>query len=205
MQLRKCANYPYLFPDADMQDDPEQLVESSGKMQMLDRLLKKLHANNHRVVLFSQFTSMLDLVEEYCKLRGWKYCRLDGSVNRVQRTGEPCSVLRVLTCYCCIVCLCVLTCCCVYVLCAAVDISCFNAPGSKLFIYLMSTRAGGLGVNLQSADTCILYDSDWNPQPDLQAMARVHRIGQKKKVCVCGGASHCDVRCMCIDLWPQAL
>eukprot|EP00656_Telonema_subtile_P022279 TRINITY_DN2338_c1_g1_i1.p2 TRINITY_DN2338_c1_g1~~TRINITY_DN2338_c1_g1_i1.p2 ORF type:complete len:186 (+),score=53.15 TRINITY_DN2338_c1_g1_i1:159-716(+) len=115
MQLRKCANHPYLFPDADMQDDPGQLVESSGKMQMLDRLLKKLHANNHRVVLFSQFTSMLDLVEEYCKLRGWKYCRLDGSVNRVQRT---------------------------------VDISCFNAPGSKLFIYLMSTRAGGLGVNL---------------------------------------------------------
>jgi SWI/SNF-related matrix-associated actin-dependent regulator of chromatin subfamily A member 5 len=46
----------------------------------------------------------------------------------------------------------------------------------------MSTRAGGLGVNLQTADTCILFDSDWNPQPDLQAMARVHRIGQTKKV-----------------------
>lgn len=118
-------------------------------MQMLDRLLTKLHANGHRVVLFSQFTTMLNLIEEYCELRGWRYCRLDGSVNRVQRT---------------------------------VDISCFNAPGSKLFIFLMSTRAGGLGVNLQSADTCILYDSDWNPQPDLQAMARVHRIGQKKKV-----------------------
>ena len=51
-----------------------------------------------------------------------------------------------------------------------------------MFAYLMSTRAGGLGVNLQTADTCILYDSDWNPQPDLQAMARVHRIGQTKKV-----------------------
>ena len=54
--------------------------------------------------------------------------------------------------------------------------------GSKTFIYLMSTRAGGLGINAQTADTCILYDSDWNPQVDLQAMARVHRIGQKKKV-----------------------
>jgi hypothetical protein len=63
-----------------------------------------------------------------------------------------------------------------------VDINAFNAPGSKIFIYLMSTRAGGLGVNLQTADTCILYDSDWNPQVDMQAMARVHRIGQKKKV-----------------------
>jgi len=150
MQLRKCANHPYLFPDADQgSQDPEAIVTSSGKMVLLDRLLQKLKDKNHRVVLFSQFTSMLDLIEEYCNLRGWRYCRLDGSVNRVQRT---------------------------------VDISCFNADGSKLFIFLMSTRAGGLGVNLQSADTCILYDSDWNPQPDLQAMARVHRIGQKKKV-----------------------
>ena len=63
-----------------------------------------------------------------------------------------------------------------------VDINSFNAPGSKLFVFLMSTRAGGLGVNLQTADTAILYDSDWNPQPDLQAMARVHRIGQTKEV-----------------------
>eukprot|EP01047_Picozoa_sp_COSAG01_P019637 COSAG01_NODE_1097_length_11708_cov_5.617743_6_plen_121_part_00 len=58
----------------------------------------------------------------------------------------------------------------------------FNATGSKKFIFLLSTRAGGLGVNLQTADTAILFDSDWNPQVDLQAMARVHRIGQTKKV-----------------------
>jgi SWI/SNF-related matrix-associated actin-dependent regulator of chromatin subfamily A member 5 len=60
----------------------------------------------------------------------------------------------------------------------------FNAPGSKKFIFLISTKAGGLGINLQTADTVILYDSDWNPQVDLQAQDRAHRIGQKKQVFV---------------------
>jgi hypothetical protein len=92
---------------------------------------------------------MLDILDDYCVMRGYQYCRLDGGTNRVQRM---------------------------------VDIMQFNKPGSQLFIFLMSTRAGGLGVNLQTADTVILYDSDWNPQVDLQAMARVHRIGQTKKV-----------------------
>ena len=58
----------------------------------------------------------------------------------------------------------------------------FNVEHSPFFLFLMSTKSGGMGLNLQSADTCILFDSDWNPQNDLQAMARVHRIGQKKKV-----------------------
>ena len=58
----------------------------------------------------------------------------------------------------------------------------FNAPASRTFLFLMTTRAGGLGINLQTADTCVLFDSDWNPQADLQAMARVHRLGQQKKV-----------------------
>ena len=64
----------------------------------------------------------------------------------------------------------------------SVDIAAFNRPNSPMFAFLLSTRAGGLGVNLQTADTCILFDSDWNPQVDTQAMARVHRIGQKKPV-----------------------
>ncbi|KAI0126013.1 SNF2 super family protein [Xylariales sp. AK1849] len=60
----------------------------------------------------------------------------------------------------------------------------FNAEGSQDFCFLLSTRAGGLGINLMTADTVIIFDSDWNPQADLQAMARAHRIGQKKPVTV---------------------
>ena len=58
----------------------------------------------------------------------------------------------------------------------------FNAEGSQDFFFLLSTRAGGLGVNLATADTVVIFDSDWNPQNDLQAQARAHRIGQKKQV-----------------------
>ncbi|KAF1984660.1 hypothetical protein K402DRAFT_405743 [Aulographum hederae CBS 113979] len=60
----------------------------------------------------------------------------------------------------------------------------FNAPGSQDFCFLLSTRAGGLGINLMTADTVIIFDSDWNPQADLQAMARAHRIGQKNPVTI---------------------
>jgi SWI/SNF-related matrix-associated actin-dependent regulator of chromatin subfamily A member 5 len=60
----------------------------------------------------------------------------------------------------------------------------YNAPGSDAFVFLLSTRAGGLGINLTTADTVILYDSDFNPQMDLQAMDRAHRIGQTKQVIV---------------------
>lgn len=64
------------------------------------------------------------------------------------------------------------------------SIEAFNAPGSPDFAFLLSTRAGGLGINLETADTVIIFDSDWNPQNDLQAMARAHRIGQKNHVMV---------------------
>ncbi|KAK3274376.1 hypothetical protein CYMTET_17438 [Cymbomonas tetramitiformis] len=156
MQLRKCCNHPYLFPDAEPNYDgstDERLVEASGKLGVLDRLLRKLDAGGHRVVLFSQFTTMLDILEDLLVLRGYegRYSRLDGSVARAQRT---------------------------------VDIAEFNRKNNenKMFCFLLSTRAGGLGVNLQTADTVILFDSDWNPQVDMQAIARVHRIGQKKAV-----------------------
>jgi len=152
MQLRKCCNHPFLFPGVEPSADEaysEQLIDGSGKFQLLERLLAKLFSGGHRVVLFSQFTSTLDLLEDFLTHKEYKYCRLDGSTNRVQRT---------------------------------VDINSFNMPGSSRFVFLMSTRAGGLGINCQTADTCILFDSDWNPQIDLQAMARVHRIGQTKVV-----------------------
>ena len=155
MQLRKVCNHPWLMPyiegvdDSLNEDELTSLVNASAKMKLLDRLLDKLRAKNHRVVIFSQFVGMLDILERYLRLKGLRFARLDGGTSRVRRS---------------------------------LDIRVFNAKDSKVFAYLMSTRAGGLGINLQTADTVILYDSDWNPQVDLQAMARVHRIGQKKMV-----------------------
>jgi SWI/SNF-related matrix-associated actin-dependent regulator of chromatin subfamily A member 5 len=86
MQLRKCANHPYLFEDADPGPTDERLVEASGKLRVLDRLLPKLQAAGHRCVLFSQFTSVLDVLEDYLNYRDYAFCRLDGGTNRVQRT-----------------------------------------------------------------------------------------------------------------------
>jgi SWI/SNF-related matrix-associated actin-dependent regulator of chromatin subfamily A member 5 len=150
MQLRKASQHPWMFDgmrssDATLQD----MVAASGKLAVLDMLLRSLYKKGHRVVIFSQFTSTLDILEEYCYARGWKNCRLDGGVARAARDF----VVRR-----------------------------FQDTDSQLFLFLMSTKSGGVGLNLQAADTCIIYDSDWNPQNDLQAMARVHRIGQTKVV-----------------------
>ena len=152
MQLRKCCNHPFLFPGVEPNGEDayaQQLIDGSGKFQLLDRLLDQaLPRRPPRRPLLAVHET-LDLLEDLLNYRKYKYCRLDGSTNRVQRT---------------------------------VDINAFNMPGSTRFVFLMSTRAGGLGINCQTADTCILFDSDWNPQVDLQAMARVHRIGQTKVV-----------------------
>lgn len=151
LQLRKVCNHTYLMPDGEPNpyEITDAIVDGSGKLKMLDRILPKLKSDGNRVLIFSQFTSMLDILEEYLDLRQYSYARLDGETNRVQRR---------------------------------LDVRRFNAPKSNLFIFLISTRAGGLGLNLASADTVILYDSDWNPQVDLQAMERAHRIGQTKPV-----------------------
>ncbi|CAD7698507.1 unnamed protein product [Ostreobium quekettii] len=152
MQLRKCCNHPYLFQGAEPGPPfttDEHLIETSGKMVLLDKLLVKLKARNSRVLIFSQMTRALDILEDYCLFRGHAYCRIDGSTSGDERE-------------------------------AAIDD--FNREGSEKFVFLLSTRAGGLGINLATADVVILYDSDWNPQMDLQAMDRAHRIGQKKEV-----------------------
>ena len=151
MQLRKCCIHPFLFPGTEDIDSTslEDLIAASGKLAVLDKLLLSLYAKGHRVVLFSQFTSVLDILDDYCNMRGWNYCRFDGSTSRAKRNFV---------------------------------INSFNASGSRKFIFLMSTRSGGMGLNLQTADTCILFDADWNPQVDIQAMARVHRVGQTKVV-----------------------
>jgi len=94
MQLRKVCNHPYLF---DWPADPrtgyplvsEELVTSSGKMMLLDRLLSALFDRDHKVLLFSQFTTMLDIIEEWAiEIRGWKVCRIDGSVKQEDRRDQ---------------------------------------------------------------------------------------------------------------------
>ncbi|WOL03336.1 hypothetical protein Cni_G12056 [Canna indica] len=149
MQLRKCCNHPYLFVGDYNMWQKEQIVRASGKFELLDRLLPKLQKAGHRVLLFSQMTRLIDILEIYLQLYGFKYLRLDGST----KTEERGTLLKQ-----------------------------FNAPNSPIFMFLLSTRAGGLGLNLQSADTVIIFDSDWNPQMDQQAEDRAHRIGQKKEV-----------------------
>lgn len=152
MQLRKCCNHPYLFPGVeDRMEDPMggHLYLNCGKMVLLDKLLIKMFERGHRVLIFSQMTRMLDILEDYLYSKAYKYCRIDGNTTYEDREDR---------------------------------IADFNMAGSDKFIFLLSTRAGGLGINLQTADTVILYDSDWNPQADLQAQDRAHRIGQKKPV-----------------------
>lgn len=152
MQLRKCCNHPYLFDGAEPgppYTTDEHLVYNAAKLQVLDKLLKKLKEEGSRVLIFSQMSRLLDILEDYCYFRNYEYCRIDGSTaheDRIQAIDD------------------------------------YNAPDSKKFVFLLTTRAGGLGINLTSADVVVLYDSDWNPQADLQAMDRAHRIGQKKQV-----------------------
>lgn len=152
MQLRKCCNHPYLFDGAEPgppYTTDEHLIYNAGKMIILDKMLKKFKANGSRVLIFSQMSRLLDILEDYCFFREYKYSRIDGSTSHEDRIE-------------------------------AIDQ--YNAPDSDKFLFLLTTRAGGLGINLTSADIVILYDSDWNPQADLQAMDRAHRIGQKKQV-----------------------
>ncbi|XP_064639881.1 chromodomain-helicase-DNA-binding protein 7-like isoform X2 [Lineus longissimus] len=163
MELRKCCNHPYLVNGAEekiVEDtkeiygaDPWQLfmamVKASGKLVLIDKLLPKLMAGNHKVLIFSQMIRVLDILEDYLIQKKYLYERIDGRIRGNLRQE-------------------------------AIDR--FSKPDSDRFVFLLCTRAGGLGINLTAADTVIIFDSDWNPQNDLQAQARCHRIGQKKAV-----------------------
>nr|CAG8447490.1 7168_t:CDS:10 [Entrophospora candida] len=154
MQLRKCCNHPYLFDGAEPgppYTNDVHIIENSGKMIVLDKLLKRLKAQGSRVLLFSQMSRVLDILEDYCIFKNYEYCRIDGQTKQEDRIN-------------------------------AIDE--YNAPDSEKFVFLLTTRAGGLGINLTSADIVIIFDSDWNPQVDLQAQDRAHRIGQTKQVYV---------------------
>lgn len=151
MQLRKCCNHPYLFewPVDENGEEivDERLIEASGKLQMLDRLLPRLKEEGHRVLLFSQMTRMLDILEDYLNYRDFSFFRIDGTTPQPERQTQ---------------------------------IEEFN--DGQGFCFLLSTRAGGLGINLTGADVVVFVDSDWNPQMDLQAQDRAHRIGQTRNV-----------------------
>ena len=88
MQLRKCCNHPYLFQGAEPgppYETGDHLVDASGKMVLLNKLLPKLQARGSRVLIFSQMTRLLDILEDYCLLRGFKYCRIDGNTSGEDR------------------------------------------------------------------------------------------------------------------------
>ncbi|KAF9067977.1 SNF2 family N-terminal domain-containing protein [Rhodocollybia butyracea] len=161
MQLRRICDHPYLMPN--VEPDPyyigEHIVASSSKLIVIDKILADLLPKGEKVLIFSQWIGMLDVLEDMMHLRGIKYARLDGSTPRPRRT---------------------------------LDIKLFQHENSQLHVYLISTKAGGLGINLTKASTVIMADSDWNPQSDLQAIARAHRIGQTKIVkvyrLICGGS-----------------
>ncbi|XP_027722502.1 chromodomain-helicase-DNA-binding protein 1-like isoform X2 [Vombatus ursinus] len=148
-QLRKCVGHPYLFDGVEPEpfEIGDHLIEASGKLHLLDKLLSFLYTRGHRVLLFSQMTHMLDILQDYMDYRGYSYERLDGSVRGEER-----------------------------------HLAIKNFGQQPIFVFLLSTKAGGVGMNLTAADTVIFVDSDFNPQNDLQAIARAHRIGQKKSV-----------------------
>lgn len=130
--------------------DKQTLVSDAGKLAVLDSLLTRLKAQGHRVLIYSQMTKMIDLLEEYMWHRKHRYMRLDGSSKISARR----------------------------------DMVADFQNRADIFVFLLSTRAGGLGINLTAADTVIFYDSDWNPTVDQQAMDRAHRLGQTKQVTV---------------------
>jgi len=122
-------------------------------MCVLERLLQELLPKKHKILIFSQMTTTLDILQGYLTSQKINCYRLDGSTSREEREA---------------------------------NIAAFTDPldPDQVPVYLLSTRAGGVGINLQAADTVIFFDSDWNPQVDMQAMSRAHRLGQTETVLV---------------------
>ncbi|OJD34070.1 chromatin remodeling complex subunit [Diplodia corticola] len=155
MQLRKCLCHPFIYSqEIEERTDVaaishRNLVEASAKLHFLELMLPKLRERGHRVLIFSQFLDMLDIIEDFMDGLEMGYRRLDGTIGSLEKQKR---------------------------------IDEFNAPDSPLFAFLLSTRAGGVGINLATADTVIILDPDFNPHQDIQALSRAHRIGQKKKV-----------------------
>lgn len=131
MMYRHVVNHPYLihYPltDAGNYKVDESIIKASGKIIVLDAMLKKLHKNGHKVLLFSTMTMVLDVIEDYLSLRDFKYVRLDGGVKYDDRKN------------------------------------CIDSfqKNPEVFLFLLTTKAGAVGLNLAAADTVIIYDSDY--------------------------------------------
>ncbi|KAK4702013.1 helicase SRCAP/SWR1, partial [Phenoliferia sp. Uapishka_3] len=139
---RASAKLSVAFPDGSL------LQYDCGKLQKLDELLRECKAGGHRVLIFTQMTKVLDILEIFLSFHGHRYLRLDGSTKIEER--------QIIT-------------------------ERFNS-NDRILAFISSTRSGGLGINLQGADTVIFYDSDWNPALDRQCQDRAHRIGQTREV-----------------------
>lgn len=126
-------------------------VEASGKMLVLQRVLRMWKQQGHRVLLFSQTRKMLDILQRFMAQEGHSYCRLDGTTSVKERQSL---------------------------------LDAFNREDSVIFVFLLTTRAGGIGVNLTGADRVLIFDPDWNPSTDLQARERSWRLGQTKQVTI---------------------
>ncbi|XP_072963104.1 probable helicase CHR10 isoform X1 [Typha angustifolia] len=158
MQLRKACSHPYLFNGIEPEPyvEGEHLVQASGKLIVLDLLLQKFHVSGHRVLLFAQMTHTLDILQDFLELRKYTYERLDGSVRAEERFAAIRNFSK-----------------------QPVEGSMEHHDSKRgAFVFMISTRAGGVGLNLVGADTVIFYEQDWNPQVDKQALQRAHRIGQ---------------------------
>ncbi|KAF7310438.1 hypothetical protein HMN09_00585900 [Mycena chlorophos] len=156
MQLRKICQHPFLFDSVEDNINPsgiidDKLIRTSGKIELLSRILPKFFSTGHRVLIFFQMTKVMDIMADFLNMMGWKFLRLDGGTKTEERANF---------------------------------VQLFNASDSEFKVFILSTRAGGLGLNLQTADTVIIFDSDWNPHADLQAQDRAHRIGQTKAVLI---------------------
>jgi len=149
---RHIVNHPLVicYPKSEDFDVSPGLVSLSGKMIILDKLLKRLIPLKHKIIIFSQFKMVMNIIKDYLDYEEIEFAAFDGDVSLDKRI---------------------------------VEIDKFNSK-NDLQVFLLSTRSGGLGLNLQAADTVIFYDTDWNPQSDRQAQARCHRVGQNKRVVV---------------------
>jgi len=148
--LRKAVNHPYHYlgkKERAQRATTQEVIAASGKFEFLDRILPRLIKFDHKILIFAQMTSSLDLLEKMLQRLGLAFTRIDGSKSLRQRS---------------------------------IAITAFTREAVP--VMLLTTRAGGLGLNLQAADTVVLFDSDWNPQADLQASDRAHRIGQTRPV-----------------------